>query len=199
MATALTTSDHKEEEDLIDLDGRACVSIVRVPETVNSEEHLLDVCPPRLEQKLSLTKEHKLIRQHCDNGDVLVTLGHDQVVPVRKRIDVVSSETIKRIRVITKNLEPVIKATQEQNAELSENNNEFNGSRTLGDDESSSSTSLEVDVKSTAADENELSAGNEEKKLWIKNSDGLLDEFNCKPSTSNKEIVPTHSKSSSLG
>ncbi|XP_057342095.1 uncharacterized protein LOC130678700 isoform X2 [Microplitis mediator] len=202
MATALTTSDHKEEEDLIDLDGRACVSIVRVPETVNSEEHLLDVCPPRLEQKLSLTREHKLIRQHCDNGDVLVTLGHDQVVPVRKRIDVVSSETIKRIRVITKNLEPVIKATQEQNAELSENNNEFNGSRTLGDDESSS-TSLEVDVKSTAADENELSAGNEEKKFdkkfWIKNSDGLLDEFNCQPSTSNKEIVPTHSKSSSLG
>ncbi|KAG8039228.1 hypothetical protein G9C98_003535 [Cotesia typhae] len=201
----MASSDRKEEEDLIDLDGRACVSVVPVPETVISEEHLLDVCPPQLEQKLSLTREHKLVRQHCDNGDVLVTLGHDQVVPVRKRIDVVSSETIKRIRVITKNLEPVIKATQQQirRSSESENNNEFNGPRThLGDDESTSALDVNnVEIK--APDGNELSRGNgektEDKKLWAKNSDGLLDEFNCEPSTSNHQILPTHSKSSSIG
>ncbi|XP_044591608.1 sodium-dependent transporter bedraggled [Cotesia glomerata] len=201
----MASSDRKEEEDLIDLDGRACVSVVPVPETVTSEEHLLDVCPPQLEQKLSLTREHKLIRQHCDNGDVLVTLGHDQVVPVRKRIDVVSSETIKRIRVITKNLEPVIKASQQQirRSSESENNNEFNGPRThLGDDESTSGLDVNnVGIK--APDGNELSRGNgekiEDKKLWARNSDGLLNEFNSEPSTSNHQILPTHSKSSSIG
>ncbi|XP_034944625.1 uncharacterized protein bdg [Chelonus insularis] len=129
MATAIA-----EDEDLIDLDGRACVSTIVVPE-INSEEqeHLLDVCPPKLEQKLSLTREHKLIREHCDNGDVLVTLGHDQVVPVRKRIDVVSSETIKRIRDITKNLEPVITASQHSDnveSAIKCNRNRVDGSRT---------------------------------------------------------------------
>ncbi|KAH0546017.1 hypothetical protein KQX54_005707 [Cotesia glomerata] len=204
-SSRMASSDRKEEEDLIDLDGRACVSVVPVPETVTSEEHLLDVCPPQLEQKLSLTREHKLIRQHCDNGDVLVTLGHDQVVPVRKRIDVVSSETIKRIRVITKNLEPVIKASQQQirRSSESENNNEFNGPRThLGDDESTSGLDVNnVGIK--APDGNELSRGNgekiEDKKLWARNSDGLLNEFNSEPSTSNHQILPTHSKSSSIG
>ncbi|CAG5093968.1 Protein of unknown function [Cotesia congregata] len=204
-SSRMASSDRKEEEDLIDLDGRACVSVVPVPETVTSEEHLLDVNPPQLEQKLSLTREQKLVRQHCDNGDVLVTLGHDQVVPVRKRIDVVSSETIKRIRVITKNLEPVIKASQQQirRSSESENNNEFNGPRThLGDDESTSGLDVNnVEIK--APDGNELSRGNgektEDKKLWARNSDGLFDEFNCEPSTSNHQILPTHSKSSSIG
>ncbi|XP_011314570.1 uncharacterized protein bdg isoform X2 [Fopius arisanus] len=98
-----------DDEDLIDLEGGIHVSRTSIPDaTAEEQEHLLDVCPPKLEQKLSLTREHKLVREYCDNGDILVTLGHDQVMPSRKRIDVVSSETIKRVRDITKNLEPVI-------------------------------------------------------------------------------------------
>lgn len=101
-----------DDEDLIDLEDGvgACVSRTTLPEASAEElEHLLDVCPPKLEQKLSLTREQVSVREHSDNGDVLVTLGHDKVVPIRKRIDVVSSETIKRIRDITKNLEPVMR------------------------------------------------------------------------------------------
>ncbi|XP_063990631.1 sodium-dependent transporter bedraggled isoform X2 [Diachasmimorpha longicaudata] len=98
-----------DDEDLIDLEGGVNVSRASIHDaTADEQEHLLDVCPPKLEQKLSLTREHKLVREYCDNGDILVTLGHDQVVPTRKRIDVVSSETIKRVRDITKNLEPVM-------------------------------------------------------------------------------------------
>ena len=113
-----------EDEDLIDLEGAdgACVSSrTTVPEASTDElEHLLDVCPPQLEQKLSLTRKQELVREHTDNGDVLVTLGHDQVVPNRKRIDVVSSETIKRVRNITKNLEPVIRSSSNPRLETDE-------------------------------------------------------------------------------
>ncbi|KAG7201968.1 hypothetical protein KM043_004668 [Ampulex compressa] len=98
-----------EDGDLIDLGNDACVPRVAVEEsTIEEQEHLLDVCPPKLEQKLSLTIEQERVRDNVDNGDILVTLGHDQVVPIRKRIDVVSSDTIKRVRDITRNLEPVI-------------------------------------------------------------------------------------------
>lgn len=112
-------SSNGEEEDLIDLDDGTfvtpiIVSVMPFDGTSEDQEHLLDVCPPKLEQKLSFTREDKLIRQHCNNGHVLVTLGHDQVVPKRKRIDVVSLETIKRVRDITKNLEPVMKACERQ-------------------------------------------------------------------------------------
>ncbi|XP_015112215.1 uncharacterized protein LOC107037905 isoform X2 [Diachasma alloeum] len=103
-----------DDEDLIDLEGGINVSRASIHDaTADEQEHLLDVCPPKLEQKLSLTREHKLVREYCDNGDILVTLGHDQVVPTRKRIDVVSSETIKRVRDITKNLEPVMNSASD--------------------------------------------------------------------------------------
>lgn len=101
-----------EDGDLIDLGNDACVPRVTVDDpTPEEQEHLLDVCPPKLEQKLSLTKRQERVLESADKGDVLVTLGHDQVVPVRKRIDVVSSDTIKRVRDITRNLEPVIRRT----------------------------------------------------------------------------------------
>ncbi|XP_011057894.1 PREDICTED: uncharacterized protein LOC105148089 [Acromyrmex echinatior] len=86
-----------EDGDLIDLGNDVCVSRVTVDDaTPEEQEHLLDVCPPKLEQKLSLTKQQERVLNSTDNGDILVTLGHDQVVPIRKRIDVVSSDTIKR-------------------------------------------------------------------------------------------------------
>ncbi|GAB1864573.1 hypothetical protein CAJAP_05652 [Camponotus japonicus] len=101
-----------EDGDLIDLGNDACVPRVAVDDaTAEEQEHLLDVCPPKLEQKLFLTKQQEQVLDSTDKGDILVTLGHDQVVPIRKRIDVVSSDTIKRIRDITKNLEPVIRRT----------------------------------------------------------------------------------------
>lgn len=101
-----------EDGDLIDLGNDACVPRVTVDDLTSEEqEHLLDVCPPKLEQKLSLTKRQERILEGSDKGDILVTLGHDQVVPICKRIDVVSSDTIKRIRDITRNLEPVIRTT----------------------------------------------------------------------------------------
>ncbi|XP_029672621.1 uncharacterized protein LOC115241154 isoform X2 [Formica exsecta] len=101
-----------EDGDLIDLGNDACVPRVPVDDaTAEEQEHLLDVCPPKLEQKLFLTRRQELVLDSIDKGDILVTLGHDQVVPIRKRIDVVSSDTIKRIRDITKNLEPVIHRT----------------------------------------------------------------------------------------
>lgn len=101
-----------EDGDLIDLGNDACVPRVPIQESLPDEqEHLLDVCPPKLEQTLSLTRKQEQVQSVSDNGDVLVTLGHDQVVPIRKRIDVVSSDTIKRVRDITRNLEPVIRKT----------------------------------------------------------------------------------------
>jgi len=101
-----------EDGDLIDLGNDVCVSRITVDDaTPEEQEHLLDVCPPKLEQKLSLTKQQEQVLNSTDNGDILVTLGHDQVVPIRKRIDVVSSDTIKRVRDITRNLEPVIHRT----------------------------------------------------------------------------------------
>lgn len=101
-----------EDCDLIDLGNDVCVPRVSLTDpTPEEQEHLLDVCPPKLEQKLSLTVKQEQVQNDSDNGDVLVTLGHDQVVPIRKRIDVVSSDTIKRIRDITRNLEPVIRRT----------------------------------------------------------------------------------------
>lgn len=101
-----------EDGDLIDLGNDACVPRVTVDDpTPEEQEHLLDVCPPKLEQKLSLTKRQERVLEGGDKGDILVTLGHDQVVPIRKRIDVVSSDTIKRVRDITRNLEPVIHRT----------------------------------------------------------------------------------------
>lgn len=101
-----------EDGDLIDLGNDACVPRVTVDDaTPDEQEHLLDVCPPKLEQKLSLTKQQERVLNSIDKGDILVTLGHDQVVPIRKRIDVVSSDTIKRVRDITKNLEPVMHKT----------------------------------------------------------------------------------------
>ncbi|XP_044008403.1 uncharacterized protein LOC122852579 isoform X1 [Aphidius gifuensis] len=112
-----SNNDIVDDEDLIDLDGGVCVSRLFLQDNcLDEHEHLLDVCPPKLEQKLSLTKEQKHYHEHCNdenddddnNDDVLVTLGHDQVVPNLKRIDVVSSETIKRVKNITKNLEPFI-------------------------------------------------------------------------------------------
>jgi len=100
------------EDDLIDLGNDACVPRVTVNDaTPDEQEHLLDVCPPKLEQKLSLTKQQERVLNSIDKGDILVTLGHDQVIPICKRIDVVSSDTIKRVRDITKNLEPVIRKT----------------------------------------------------------------------------------------
>lgn len=101
-----------EDGDLIDLGNDACVPRVTVDDATSDEqEHLLDVCPPKLEQKLSLTRQQERVLNSTDKGDILVTLGHDQVVPIRKRIDVVSSDTIKRVRDITRNLEPVIRRT----------------------------------------------------------------------------------------
>lgn len=106
-----------DEGDLIDLNSRVCADRVNAgssPLTIEEQEHLLDVCPPKLEQKLSLTlqkKNREILLKDADidsTDDVLVTLGHDKVVPVAKRIDVVSSDTIKRVKDITKNLEPVI-------------------------------------------------------------------------------------------
>lgn len=103
-----------DDGDLIDLGNDACVPRVSVDDpTLDEQEHLLDVCPPKLEQKLSLTKRQEQVSDSMDSkGDILVTLGHDQVVPVHKRIDVVSSDTIKRVRNITRNLEPVIRRTR---------------------------------------------------------------------------------------
>lgn len=104
--------ESNEDGDLIDLGNDGCVPRVTVDDpTPEEQEHLLDVCPPKLEQKLSLTKRQERVLEGGDKGDILVTLGHDQVVPIRKRIDVVSSDTIKRVRDITRNLEPVIRKT----------------------------------------------------------------------------------------
>ncbi|XP_076220580.1 sodium-dependent transporter bedraggled isoform X2 [Nomia melanderi] len=102
-----------EDGDLIDLGNEeVCVPRVPVAESLPDEqEHLLDVCPPKLEETLSLTRKQEQVQSVSDGTDVLVTLGHDQVVPIRKRIDVVSSDTIKRVRDITRNLEPVIRRT----------------------------------------------------------------------------------------
>ncbi|XP_067212296.1 uncharacterized protein bdg isoform X2 [Linepithema humile] len=101
-----------EDGDLIDLGNDACVPRITVDDsTPEEQEHLLDVCPPKLEQKLSLTRRQERVLDNIDKGDILVTLGHDQVVPIRKRIDVVSSDTIKRVRDITRNLEPMIRKT----------------------------------------------------------------------------------------
>ncbi|KOC68079.1 Sodium-dependent proline transporter [Habropoda laboriosa] len=101
-----------EDGDLIDLGNESCVPRVPIQESSPEEqEHLLDVCPPKLEETLSLTRKQEQVQCISDNGDVLVTLGHDQVVPIRKRIDFVSSDTIKRVRDITRNLEPVIRKT----------------------------------------------------------------------------------------
>ncbi|CAB0039898.1 unnamed protein product [Trichogramma brassicae] len=107
-----------DDVDLIDLESGVCgLNRASVPDaTPEEQEHLLDVCPPKLEQKLSLTRRQneearRKIAESIDNDhhqDVLVTLGHDQVVPQRKRIDVVSNDTIKRVRDITRNLAPVI-------------------------------------------------------------------------------------------
>ncbi|KAJ8678548.1 hypothetical protein QAD02_014335 [Eretmocerus hayati] len=105
-----------DDVDLIDLEAASsCVARMNVADaTPEEQEHLLDVCPPKLEQKLSLTRPrrgHEHLRSLSDGdavNSVLVTLGHDQLVPVRRRIDVVSSDTIKRVRDITRNLEPVI-------------------------------------------------------------------------------------------
>ncbi|XP_046752241.1 sodium-dependent transporter bedraggled isoform X5 [Diprion similis] len=114
-----------DDGDLIDLGIRGvCISRRRsqgsplsFEEGIEEEhEHLLDVCPPKLEEKLSLSeggKEDPSVvsisedhEQDQDLGsDVLVTLGHDKFVPAAKRIDVVSSDTIKRVKDITKNLE----------------------------------------------------------------------------------------------
>ncbi|XP_066586434.1 sodium-dependent transporter bedraggled isoform X2 [Prorops nasuta] len=100
----------KEDGDLIDLANEICVPRVSLTDVTSEEqEHLLDVCPPKLEQKLSLTRRQENSLSNNENGNVLVTLGHDQVVPIRKRIDVVSSDTIKRVRDITRKLEPVIR------------------------------------------------------------------------------------------
>ncbi|CAL7946641.1 unnamed protein product [Xylocopa violacea] len=101
-----------EDGDLIDLGNDSCVPRVSIQELSSDEqEHLLDVCPPKLAETLSLTRKQEQVQCINDNGDILVTLGHDQVVPIRKRIDVVSSDTIKRVRDITRNLEPVIRKT----------------------------------------------------------------------------------------
>lgn len=101
---------YNEDGDLIDLGNDACVPRVTADDsTPDEQEHLLDVCPPKLEQKLSLTRRQERVLDSADKGDILVTLGHDQVMPIRKRIDVVSSDTIKRVRDITRNLEPVIR------------------------------------------------------------------------------------------
>ncbi|XP_076379577.1 sodium-dependent transporter bedraggled isoform X2 [Megalopta genalis] len=102
-----------EDGDLIDL-GNEDLCVPRVPftETLPEQEHLLDVCPPKLEETLSLTRKQEQMQNVNDSSDVLVTLGHDQVMPIRKRIDVVSSDTIKRVRDITRNLEPVIRKTR---------------------------------------------------------------------------------------
>lgn len=99
--------------DLIDLGNDRCVSRITVnDETLEEQEHLLDVCPPKLEQKLSFTSQRDQVSYNSiENDDILVTLGHDQVMPKRKRIDVVSSDTIKRVRDITRNLEPVMDET----------------------------------------------------------------------------------------
>ncbi|XP_020300581.1 uncharacterized protein LOC109864096 isoform X2 [Pseudomyrmex gracilis] len=98
-----------EDGDLIDLRNDACVPRVIIGDSTSEEqEHLLDVCPPKLEQTLSLTRRQEQVSNSNDKGNILVTLGHDQVMPIRKRIDVVSSDTIKRVRDITRNLEPVI-------------------------------------------------------------------------------------------
>ncbi|XP_046602174.1 sodium-dependent transporter bedraggled [Neodiprion lecontei] len=114
-----------DDGDLIDLGIRGvCISRRRsqgsplsFEEGLEEEhEHLLDVCPPKLEEKLSLSEGGKVDQsavsiseedpQDQDLGsDVLVTLGHDKFVPAAKRIDVVSSDTIKRVKDITKNLE----------------------------------------------------------------------------------------------
>ncbi|XP_076279550.1 uncharacterized protein LOC143208743 isoform X2 [Lasioglossum baleicum] len=108
-----------EDGDLIDLGNEdVCVQRVSVAELLPEQEHLLDVYPPKLEETLSLTRKQEQVQDVSDSTDVLVTLGHDQVVPIRKRIDVVSSDTIKRVRDITKNLEPVImKTCSEMNEE----------------------------------------------------------------------------------
>lgn len=101
-----------EDSDLIDLRNDSCVPRVTVGNLISEEqEHLLDVCLPKLEQTLSLTRRQEQVSDSDDKSDILVTLGHDQVMPIRKRIDVVSSDTIKRIRDITRNLEPVIHRT----------------------------------------------------------------------------------------
>uniref|UniRef100_A0ABD2WKB0 Uncharacterized protein n=1 Tax=Trichogramma kaykai TaxID=54128 RepID=A0ABD2WKB0_9HYME len=106
-----------DDVDLIDLESGVCgLNRASVPDaTPEEQEHLLDVCPPKLEQKLSLTRrQNEEARRKIaesignDHQNVLVTLGHDQVVPQRKRIDVVSNDTIKRVRDITRNLAPVI-------------------------------------------------------------------------------------------
>lgn len=110
-----------DDGDLIDLGTGFCVISNGSSVSSNSgesgsfdsfedHEHLLDVCPPKLEQKLSLTGQQRrdAVFGEVEGGDVLVTLGHDKVVPIAKRIDVVSSDTIKRVKDITKNLEPVI-------------------------------------------------------------------------------------------
>lgn len=136
-----------DDVDLIDLDSSACLT--RVPATAaltqEEQEHLLDVCPPKLEQKLSLTRRQQ--QEIASRGDeldppqpVLVTLGHEQVVPIRKRIDVVSSDTIKRVRDITKNLEPVMVTrsieSEEQIDAMSQINDAFNFLSELEDEDS---------------------------------------------------------------
>ena len=162
-----------DDVDLIDLEAASgCVPRVSVPDaTPEEQEHLLDVCPPKLEQKLSLTRRsHDNHHHHSSNdeadgrdsaGNVLVTLGHDQVVPVRKRIDVVSSDTIKRVRDITKNLEPMIsvhasedrvdfgpkKSDEEASYETREINDAFEFLSELDDNEGEQSSSSDAEKK----------------------------------------------------
>uniref|UniRef100_A0A6V7M2F4 Transporter n=1 Tax=Bracon brevicornis TaxID=1563983 RepID=A0A6V7M2F4_9HYME len=114
-----------EDEDLIDLETG--VHLTNNPNNgaeFIEQEHLLDVCPPKLEQKLSSTSEAESLQQNdCpeNDDDTLLTFGHEQVIPAQKRIDVVSSETIKRVRNITKNLEPVLTSMAQSSESKSDN------------------------------------------------------------------------------
>ena len=70
----MSSSNGVDEEDLIDLEGGVCVSrLFLQDESLDEQEHLLDVCPPKLEQKLSLTKEQKHYRNDgAGGGDAAV-------------------------------------------------------------------------------------------------------------------------------
>lgn len=138
-----------DDDDLIDLGTELRSRRPDVDSLMPEEqEHLLDVCLPKFEQKLSLTKRKEARCNDNDNAHVLVTLGHDRVVPVSKRIDVVSSDTIKRIRNITKNLEPVISAA----AAASSSSDDVDGSRTLIDEEEEEEESFESQQINSAFD-----------------------------------------------
>lgn len=184
-----------DDVDLIDLESgvaASCVPRVNVPDaTPEEQEHLLDVCPPKLEQKLSLTRRsHDQPRndnQRDAAGNVLVTLGHDQVVPVRKRIDVVSSDTIKRVRDITKNLEPVISihTSSEILQADGEDNVDFGAAKKTEDDEASYETREINDAFNFLS---ELDDNEEQYELSVTNDyEKILDS--PKSSSSSKENV----------